>query len=171
MFKRSRFRGSQTYVGGNFAIAGGAQANMVARWDGTEWAPLGDGLRNGDGAYSDSGVFALATNHAGNLYAGGTFATAGGLTRAAGGERDGNAWSSLGAGLGGSHRFYDGTVVYTLAFDTAGNLFTGARLLLGVKTRPGGMGTPGRASARPTIRSGRSSPTGTHSTPRATSPR
>ena len=123
--------GGQTYVGGDFAIAGGAQANMVARWDGTEWASLGTGLRNGDGVYTASGVFALATDSEGGLYAGGTFATAGGLTARRVAKWDGNAWSSLGAGLGGSSQYYDGTAVYALAFDTAGNLFAGGSFTLG----------------------------------------
>ncbi len=32
------------YVGGHFSSAGGVPANNVARWDGSTWWPLGDGL-------------------------------------------------------------------------------------------------------------------------------
>ena len=36
--------GQAIYVGGNFQTIGGVPANRVARWDGTQWTPLGDGL-------------------------------------------------------------------------------------------------------------------------------
>jgi trimeric autotransporter adhesin len=32
------------YAGGWFTTAGGVKANAVARWDGTSWSPLGDGV-------------------------------------------------------------------------------------------------------------------------------
>ena len=51
------------YAGGSFTTAGGVSAIRIAKWDGTAWAPLGNGM--------NSYVYALAVDGAGNLYAGG----------------------------------------------------------------------------------------------------
>ena len=75
-----------------------------ATWRGMGVAP---GL-NGD-------VYALAVDENGNLYAGGYFATAGGLTVDHVSRWNGSAWSALGSGT-------DGTV-WTLAIDGAGDLY------------------------------------------------
>src|SRR5262245_25364827 len=58
------------YVGGYFFVAGGVPANMIARWDGTNWTSLGSGMAND--------VLAL-TWWNGALYAGGGFTNAGGV--------------------------------------------------------------------------------------------
>ncbi|HWU21150.1 MAG TPA: hypothetical protein VN088_06480 [Nocardioides sp.] len=56
---------------GNFTSAGGkANARRIARWNGSSWSALGNGLADGD-------VRAIAY-HAGKVYAGGTFHDAGG---------------------------------------------------------------------------------------------
>jgi trimeric autotransporter adhesin len=56
--------GEDVYFGGYFSSIGGMNANHIARWDGTQWHPLGSGL-NGS-------VSSLAT--AGNrLYVAGSF--------------------------------------------------------------------------------------------------
>ena len=56
--------GPNIYVGGDFDSAGGVPASNVARWDGTHWHPLGDGL--------DGIVHALFFWY-GDLHAGGEF--------------------------------------------------------------------------------------------------
>jgi hypothetical protein len=60
--------GPALYAGGHFTIAGGVDANRIAKWDGSSWSPLGSGM---------SGfVYALAAFDDGNgtaLYAGGDF--------------------------------------------------------------------------------------------------
>jgi hypothetical protein len=71
--------GSVLYVGGWFTSAGGQPANRIAKWDGSEWSPLGSGLTGG-------GIYALATfaepvptlAQIPAVYAGGAFNTAGG---------------------------------------------------------------------------------------------
>lgn len=65
----------QLHVGGGFRIAGNAAASSVARWDGTNFWPLGDGL-SVDDVYSAVSVFALAS-HGGRLYAAGNFTRSG----------------------------------------------------------------------------------------------
>jgi hypothetical protein len=50
-----------------------ANTAYIAKWNGTTWSALGTGM-NGT-------VSALAFDSSGNLYAGGEFATAGGLVR------------------------------------------------------------------------------------------
>jgi hypothetical protein len=66
--------GPALYAGGDFTTAGGVSANRIAKWDGTEWSPLGNGI--------DDWVRALAVFDDGSgpaLYAGGYFSTAGGI--------------------------------------------------------------------------------------------
>ena len=54
--------GSDLYAGGWFTTAGGVNANHIAKWNGSSWAPLGSGM--------DGGVSALAVSGS-DLYAGG----------------------------------------------------------------------------------------------------
>ncbi|MBX7209370.1 MAG: choice-of-anchor D domain-containing protein [Verrucomicrobiaceae bacterium] len=69
--------GSDVYVGGNFTTAGGVAANRIAKWDSTTgtWSPLSTGGNNG---VSNGTVFCLLTVGA-ELYAGGSFTSAGGV--------------------------------------------------------------------------------------------
>ena len=39
-----RHAGDQLYVGGDFKAAGGSPANGVAKWNGSEWSALGQGV-------------------------------------------------------------------------------------------------------------------------------
>jgi len=64
-------------------------------------------------------VNALAVDNAGNLYAGGAFTQAGGLTVNRIAKWDGASWSAVGTGTGAS------SVVRALIFDSAGNLYMG----------------------------------------------
>jgi hypothetical protein len=90
--------GSNLYVGGEFAIAGGVTANSIAKWDGSAWSALGSGMgRSG----VTPQVFALALSGT-NLYAGGYFDTAGGVTVNGTAKWDGSAWSALGPGRYGA---------------------------------------------------------------------
>ncbi len=85
---------TNVYVGGFFDRAGGAPAAAVARWDGTNWSSLGNGLQGN--------VFAMAVGPDG-LYVGGEFSytDAGGVTRVQLGRWDGASWSSPGGGFSG----------------------------------------------------------------------
>jgi hypothetical protein len=66
--------GPALHAGGFFSTAGGVEAPGIAKWDGTSWSALGDGMT--------SDVLALAVHDDGGgpaLYAGGSFTTARGV--------------------------------------------------------------------------------------------
>jgi len=118
--------GPALYAGGEFTIAGGIEANYVAKWDGSNWSPLGDGVGNGFQGY----VSTLAGYDDGSgpaLYAGGYFTTAGGLPANYVAKWDGSNWSALGSGMDARVRdllaYDDGSGVALYAaggFTTAG---------------------------------------------------
>jgi hypothetical protein len=78
------------FAGGEFAQAGGVAANNVARWSGTAWSPLSNGVNGGAGLI-------VASN--GDVYASGDFTLAGGIAANNVAKWNGTAWSSLGTGL------------------------------------------------------------------------
>jgi hypothetical protein len=81
------------YVVGNFTVIGGTNANYIASWNGTSWSALGSGLSNS--------AYTISTDGLGNLYTGGDFITAGGVTvnRVVKYNIATSVWSSLGTGL------------------------------------------------------------------------
>jgi len=93
--------GSELYIGGEFLTAGGITVNYVARWDGSNWSALGSGVTGGDDAYP--AVHALTVSGS-DLYAGGIFTNAGGITAKNIAKWDGNRWSALGSGLNNTVR-------------------------------------------------------------------
>jgi hypothetical protein len=87
-------RGPALYVGGSFTWAGGERALNIARWDGTQWDPVGNGL--------DSSVDILCVFDEDGpgpkrpaLFAGGTFGSPG-QSPIRIGRWDGSEWSSVG---------------------------------------------------------------------------
>ncbi|TDE02429.1 choice-of-anchor D domain-containing protein [Jiangella asiatica] len=102
---------------GSFGAAGDAVASMIARWDGTTWAPLGGGI---DGfAVNDLLV------HDGVLVAAGNFSRAGdaGVRNLA--SWNGSTWSSLGGGVDREVRalaVLDGDLVAGGSFTEAGGV-------------------------------------------------
>lgn len=91
--------GAVLYAGGDFTSAGAVMANRVAKWNGSVWSPLGDGLNGGVRAltlFQDGPGSGLA------LYAGGTFTAATGVNANRIAKWDGLAWSSLDSGVSGS---------------------------------------------------------------------
>ncbi|MFD2720828.1 hypothetical protein ACFST9_19055 [Hymenobacter monticola] len=82
------------YVGGSFTQAGGLPANYIARWNGSAWSSVGAGPSNGVNYF----VRALAVAGNGDLYVGGNFSQAGGVTANNVARWNGATWSSLGTG-------------------------------------------------------------------------
>src|SRR5438477_9474813 len=66
-------------AGGAFYLAGGATANSIAKWNGSSWAPLGSGMVGVVYAL-DSYPFIDTTGTHWELYAGGNFNMAGGVS-------------------------------------------------------------------------------------------
>jgi hypothetical protein len=83
-------------AGGWFDTAGGVSVNKIARWNGLTWAPLGSGLSSADDFY---GVFALAVMPSGDLIAGGSFNSAGGIAANNVARWNGAVWDALGSGV------------------------------------------------------------------------
>ncbi len=75
---------------GQFMSAGGGLANLVARWDGSAWHPLGDGLSGGD-AY-------VGIIYDEMLVVAGQFSQAGGNPAGKIATWDGEDWRRLGGG-------------------------------------------------------------------------
>jgi len=110
-------------VTGSFLKANGAPGNGIAAWDpvASTWSELGIGLGTGLGN-------ALAV-HQGDLYAGGTFMSAGGVTALRVARWDGTSWSALGTGanpgLDGDVKAltsFAGDLIVGGQFSTAGNI-------------------------------------------------
>lgn len=94
--------GNDVYVGGLFTGVGRIRANRIARFDGTNWHPLGSGLRGTNASFSSgTAVNAIAVDGP-IVYAGGIFTNAGGVAAANIARWNGSAWSALGAGVPGS---------------------------------------------------------------------
>ncbi len=100
------------YAGGEFTAVGGIPANHIAKWNGANWAPLGSGLTTGT---STTTVYSIAFDGSGNLYAGGDFTLAGGVTVKNIAKWNGTSWSTVGSGLF--------SPVRAIVFDNFGNFY------------------------------------------------
>ena len=74
-------------------------ANGIAQWNGSSWTNLGSGMDSVYRQYSEPTVCALAVSGT-NLYAGGSFTSAGGAAATNIAEWNGSSWTNLGPGLG-----------------------------------------------------------------------
>jgi len=100
-------KGNDLYVGGDFTMAGGVVANRIAKWDGSRWWALGDGISGCRDDFCSPIVYALSVSES-DVYVGGRFANAGGVPANGIGKWDGHIWSALGDGL--RTGTYDGVV-------------------------------------------------------------
>jgi len=96
------------YVGGYFSTAGGVAVSNIAKWNGSSWSSVGQGVF-GSGPYYGPNVYALAEDSGGNIYVGGEFAyvknTDGTFNFNADriAKWDGSSWSALASGVGASN--------------------------------------------------------------------
>lgn len=97
--------GTDLIAGGTFFSAGGTLATNVARWDGSAWHPLGDGLGILDTFARPAAVYDLA-KHGTNLFAAGVFINSGpvGTTNLA--RWNGASWEPVGHGVAGGAGYY-----------------------------------------------------------------
>jgi hypothetical protein len=94
--------GEALYASGSFTTAGGGAAGNIAKWDGTNWSPLGAGL-SGFGFLTTVHAMTVFDDGSGKaLYAGGTFRLAGGVPAINIARWDGTSWAALGTGVGGT---------------------------------------------------------------------
>lgn len=113
------------YVGGTFStINSVADTQGIAKWNGTEWLPLGTGT-SGD-------VQAIIAAPDGSVYAAGQFASIGGVAVNNIARWNGAAWEPVGSGTN--------NYVYDMAIDKAGNLY-----VVGAFTTAGGGAASGIA--------------------------
>ena len=114
--------GTDLYAGGGFTTAGGVSANYVAKWDGSSWFALSSGMGAQIGGYAQlEGLAVIGTD----LYAGGLFITAGGVSANNIAKWNGSSWSALGSGTNTVTRALAaiGTDLYAGgAFTTAGGV-------------------------------------------------
>lgn len=98
-------------IAGEFDTAGSVAVNSIARWDGTEWHSLGDGLTDSSG--DPARVEGLAVGDNGDLFAGGNFTQSGMQPLGKLARWDGAGWSIVGPSLGESG--IEGVMVDALA--------------------------------------------------------
>lgn len=123
--------GNDVYAGGIFTGVGKIRANRIARFDGTNWYPLGGGIRGTNNSFTTgTAVNAIATE-ANMVYAGGIFTNAGGVSANNIARWNGTSWSALGSGIPGvvsaiavrgSDVFVGGTFTMNTAGGTAFNI-------------------------------------------------
>ncbi|MFK7911555.1 MAG: choice-of-anchor D domain-containing protein [Akkermansiaceae bacterium] len=93
-------QGSDVYIGGRFTVAGNTPVKNVAKWDGSQWSPLGTSSQNG----VDHDVWAIEALSSSEVYVGGVFSRVSDSTgadtimnRIAKWDDDTQTWSPLGS--------------------------------------------------------------------------
>lgn len=116
------------FAGGRFRIAGRATAHNIGYWTGASWrAVRAGGSDNVDRNGVNGPVHALAVRGR-DVYVGGDFTVAGGVSANRVARWNGEEWSALGGGIGEAD-----ALVRALAIDSIGNVYVG-----GIFSRAGG---------------------------------
>jgi trimeric autotransporter adhesin len=90
---------TELYAGGTFTEAGGSPVGNIAKWDGENWVPMGDGFNgwvNTLAVYDDDGD----GPHPQALYAGGLFTKSGDTVVNNVAKWNGTKWVAIGQGVG-----------------------------------------------------------------------
>ncbi len=91
--------GAKVYVGGRFDAAGGQEASNIARWDGQGWSDMAGGVSCQGGSCNSYSTLVQAITIVGSdVYVGGVFDRAGGVSARYLARWDGAAWSPVGDG-------------------------------------------------------------------------
>ena len=85
------------YITGKFTTINGVTVNNVAKWDGSTWSALGNGLTGVPLPGTDPHGMCLEITPTGEIFVGGYFTTAGSVTTANIAKWDGFQWNSVGA--------------------------------------------------------------------------
>lgn len=110
------------YAGGLFEVIGSTVAQRIAKWDGTNWTPLGIGV---SAPVADPCVRVI-TKIGSELYVGGSFCAAGGVEATNIAKWDGQQWTALGCGLGDHPKFAVCAVASFQGIIYAAGMFTRA---------------------------------------------
>jgi len=113
----------ELYIGGSIDSVDGKLIYGIAKYNGSTWSALGSGIYAAD---EEDGVFALAVYN-GQLYVGGGFDSAGGISLKEIARWNDTVWSSVGKSMndGGSISalaVYNGNLYAGGMFDTAGGI-------------------------------------------------
>lgn len=87
------------FVGGLFSAAGGITVNNITKWENNTWSALVDNATNVSGTNNEIRSIAFDENN--NLYVGGNFDMAGGVSAARIARWNGTNWTALGYGTSG----------------------------------------------------------------------
>ena len=90
--------GSDVYVAGAFSAMGDFFASGVARWDGNAWHALGTGIPRSPAVHAVSAIAVSGSN----VYVGGVFTNAGGVSVNNIACWNGESWSAMGGGVNGA---------------------------------------------------------------------
>ena len=124
----------EVYVGGYFTSSGGgnssAATSTLVKWNGSTWSAVGTGAANGLQGINGS-VYAVAVASSGDVYIGGFFSQAGGVSASNVAKWNGTGWSALGTGVVGQNV---SSGVLALAVTGNGDVYAG-----GVFTSAGGV--------------------------------
>ena len=93
--------GNRVYVGGLFTRAGAISVNNIAMWDDSAqtWSALGSGVTIPSAPFGSYPTVYAITIQGTDVYVGGTFTQAGGVTVNRIAKWDGSAWSAIGTGI------------------------------------------------------------------------
>src|SRR6476661_40525 len=100
------------FGGGSFSqVQGSIAVGRIAKWDGTAWNTLAQGMSNPS---SFASIYTLLADNIGNVYAGGFFSQAGTTAANNIAKWNGTAWTALGAGSNGDVRSLarNGSTIY-----------------------------------------------------------
>ena len=124
--------GPLLYVAGTFDSASGLEASNIARWNGSSWEALGEGILGSGIAVRALEVFDLQDGRGPGLYVAGLFVQAGGQPISNVARFDGGGWSSGGTGI-------TGPVADLIVFDDGSGpaLYAGGDFVLGVPGQRG----------------------------------
>lgn len=140
-------------VAGRFLVAGSVVARSIARWNGSTWQGLGEGVSEGAGSAGLGTINAVAVAPNGDVVIGGQFALTVGGPGVNVARWNGTTWTALGGGVPG--------VVNAIVIQTNGDVIVGGEFTSaganaqcvglarwdGVAWRPYGSGAGGRVFA------------------------
>ena len=112
------------YAAGAYYQAGDSLANNIASWNDTTWSPLGTGTNTkGTGKYDDGYIYSMGS-YDNDLYIGGQFDSAGGVSTKWIARWNGIKWDSLGSSINESayDLFAYRNYLYMSGFDSAGGM-------------------------------------------------